>query len=81
MGYGNATAIWATLSRRGEMVLENRDQRIDLRRLYRGHQIDIGEAFRISPDGGANSLELTAAIEGEQPGHPERAATFATGSR
>ena len=73
MGFGNATTIWSTLSRRGETFGNNGDVQIDVCRLYRGHRLDFGTTFRISTEGGENTLGLVAAIQEERPGQSRSA--------
>jgi ABC-type branched-subunit amino acid transport system ATPase component len=73
MPYGNATAIWSALSRRGEVLWDNRDWQADVKRLFFGHQIEIGSSFLLSTLVGDNAVGLIVEVrddELEQAGPP-----------
>jgi hypothetical protein len=82
MSHGNLAPIWATHSRRGEVTwLERNDptgvpsRQYEVRRLFRGHDVDSGSCFRLSATTDAGSVELRAKIvEGE----PATASGFAS---
>jgi predicted ATPase len=60
---GDVTPIWSILSRRGEVSWEEREdaryQNVDVRRLFHGHDLEIGNEFRIT---GFNDAEMTEFI-------------------
>lgn len=56
MANGDFTAIWSTLLRRGEDIYGERDpvssssgRQVDIRRLFRGHEIEVGTSFSSFP--------------------------------
>jgi ABC-type branched-subunit amino acid transport system ATPase component len=72
---GSASAIWQVLSRRGEDIRIERDgpviatfREVDVRRLFNGHQIDIGSSFNILADSDTGHLVMSAAIIDEPAG-------------
>ena len=68
MPYGNATAIWSALSRRGEVLWEDREWQADVRRLFFGHRVEIRASFRLSTSNSENTIDMTAEIQEERPG-------------
>jgi hypothetical protein len=70
MASGDFQPIWSTLIRRGEELYQaERDptpagagRQVDLRRLFRGHRIEVDREFRISSEGEGGPRTLVARI-------------------
>ena len=67
---GDFAGIWSTLARRGEDIYGERDpvssasgRQVDIRRLFRGHEIEVGKQFQLSADGDFGGLSMSANIE------------------
>lgn len=69
---GDASAIWATLIRRGEDLWVERDQavgstrQVEIRRLFRGHEIGVGSWFSLSAGTDIGKRTLTAKVENQR---------------
>lgn len=77
-GSTEASAIWSILVRRGEDLWAERDptssvstRQVEIRRLFRGHEIQVGTSFRLYCDVEFGSRELIAKIEEYRPTQPE----------
>jgi predicted ATPase len=75
---GDVSSIWAALVRRGEDFWVERDQavavssrQVEIRRLFHGHEIEVGAFFRLSGDTEIGGLEMTAKVEEYRPAQPE----------
>ena len=67
---GDFTAIWSTLLRRGEDIYGEREpvasgigRQVDIRRLFRGHEIEVGKYFEISAETDSGGLVMVARID------------------
>ena len=67
---GDFTAIWSMLLRRGEDIYGERDpvtsgigRQVDIRRLFRGHEIEVGKHFEISANTDSGGLVMVARID------------------
>jgi ABC-type branched-subunit amino acid transport system ATPase component len=74
MANGDFTAIWSTLVRRGEDIYGERDptssnsgRQVDIRRLFRGHEIEVGKSFQFSADTDFGSVSMVARIDESRP--------------
>jgi predicted ATPase len=74
MANGDFTAIWSTLLRRGEDLYGERDpvtastgRQVDIRRLFRGHEIEIGKYFQLNADSDFGGLSMIAKIDEYRP--------------
>lgn len=70
MANGDFSAIWFTHLRRGEDFFGERDpatattgRQVDIRRLFRGHEIEVGKSFQVSAESDFGGLGMTARIE------------------
>jgi predicted ATPase len=70
MAVGDLSAIWSTLYRRGEDIWVERDlsspggsRQVEIRRLFRGHNIEIGKFFKLSAQTNAGDMAMVAKIE------------------
>jgi predicted ATPase len=68
------SAIWATLSRRGEDIYVDRDpmssgsgRQVDIRRLFRGHTIEVGKYFQLSAATDFGGMSMSARIDEYRP--------------
>ncbi|MGO9465111.1 MAG: AAA family ATPase [Isosphaeraceae bacterium] len=75
---GDASAIWSTLSRRGEDLWVERDlappaylRQVEIRRLFRGHDIDVGTSFGLSGELDTTGVTMTAKVEEFRQIQPE----------
>ena len=75
---GDFTAIWSTLLRRGEDIYGERGsvtspsgRQVDIRRLFRGHEIEVGKYFQISADSDFGDIAMIAKIDEYHPAQPE----------
>lgn len=74
---GDASAIWATLIRRGEDLWLERDQavgsarQVEIRRLFRGHEIGVGSWFSLSAGTDIGKRTLIAKVENQRPAQAE----------
>ena len=78
MAKGDASAIWTTLARRGEDLYGDRDTgslgtrwQVDIRRLFRGHKIEVGRSFQIAADVDHGRIDMFARIEESKPVQPQ----------
>src|SRR5271157_3370271 len=78
MANGDFTAIWSTLSRRGEDIYGERDpvspgsgRQVDIRRLFRGHEIEVGKYFQLSADSDFGGISMNAKIDEYRPMQPQ----------
>ncbi len=67
---GDFSSIWSTLRARGEDVFIDREdsnsspgRQVDIRRLFRGHELEAGKTFKISSEGDSGIKTMTAKIE------------------
>jgi ABC-type branched-subunit amino acid transport system ATPase component len=67
---GDFAAIWFTLLRRGEDIYGERDpvtsgvgRQADIRRLFRGHEIEVGKYFEVSAETDSGGLVMVAKID------------------
>ena len=74
MSNGDFSAIWSTLLRRGEDIYGERDpvtagigRQVDIRRLFRGHEIELGKYFEIFAGSDLGSMSMTAKINEYRP--------------
>ena len=76
---GDASAVWSILSRRGEdFVVVERDsnasmpssRQVDIRRLFRGHEIEAGRSFSLSAETDSGPLKLSAEVGVPRPVQP-----------
>ena len=74
MSNGDFSAIWSTLVRRGEDIYGERDpvtagtgRQVDIRRLFRGHEIELGKSFEICAGSDLGSMSVTARINEYRP--------------
>ncbi len=74
MANGDFTAIWSTHMRRGEDFYGERDpvtastgRQVDIRRLFRGHEIEVGMDFRLSAESDFGGFEMIATIDEYRP--------------
>jgi ABC-type branched-subunit amino acid transport system ATPase component len=71
LSIGDPSSIWSILSRRGEDLWGERDpnaslptsRQVDIRRLFRGHEIEVGKSFSLQADTDANPIRMVARIE------------------
>jgi hypothetical protein len=70
MANGDVSALWSTLVRRGEEIWIERElapassgRQVEIRRLFRGHEIEVGTSFRISSDMHNGGMKMTAKVE------------------
>ncbi len=70
MANGDFTAIWSTLLRRGEDIYGEHDlatvnpsRQVDIRRLFRGHEIEVGKCFQLSADSDFGGVAMIAKID------------------
>ncbi len=71
MADGDFSAMWSALSRRGEEIFVERDsarsgsfnRQVDIRRLFRGHEIGVDREFQLSANTDAGIVAITARIE------------------
>jgi hypothetical protein len=78
MANGDVSAIWSTLVRRGEETWIERElapassgRQVEIRRLFRGHDIEVGTCFRISGDMHTGGTKMTAKVEEYRDSQPE----------
>ena len=74
MANGDFTAIWHTHLRRGEDFYGERDpvtatlgRQVDIRRLFRGHEIEIGKHFQLSAESDFGGFAMVAKIDEYRP--------------
>ena len=74
MANGDLTVIWSTLLRRGEDIYGERDpvnastgRQVDIRRLFRGHEIEVGKYFQLSADTDFGGVAMVAKIDEYRP--------------
>jgi len=75
---GDASAIWSTFSRRGEDVWVERDltaavsspRQVEIRRLFRGHEIEVGASFELSGDMHTGGVRMNATVEEYRQAQP-----------
>ncbi len=75
---GDASAIWSTLSRRGEDVWVERDltaavssaRQVEIRRLFRGHEIEVGASFELSGNMQTGGVKMSATVEEYRQAQP-----------
>ena len=63
--HGDVSALWRTLWRRGEDYVEEdapTARCLDVRRLFNGHEIEIGKSFALTGDTDQTALSLSAEI-------------------
>jgi ABC-type branched-subunit amino acid transport system ATPase component len=71
------SAIWATLTRRGEDLYGEREsgavssRQVDIRRLFTGHEINVGQFFRISAATSLGPVSMTATIHEYETAQPQ----------
>ena len=70
MANDDFSAIWSTLLRRGEDFYGERDpvststgRQVDIRHLFRGHEIEVGKNFQVSADTDVGNIVMTAKID------------------
>jgi energy-coupling factor transporter ATP-binding protein EcfA2 len=74
MSNGDFTAIWSTLLRRGEDIYGERDpitastgRQVDIRRLFRGHEIEVDKDFQLFGDSDIGRISMIAKIDEYRP--------------
>jgi predicted ATPase len=70
MANGDVSALWSTLVRRGEEIWIERElapassgRQVEIRRLFHGHEIEVGASFRISGETHNGGMKITAKVE------------------
>jgi len=74
MSTGDVTSIWSTLLRRGEDIYGERDpvtassgRQAEIRRLFRGHEIEVGSSFQLFAESDFGNISMTAKIDDFRP--------------
>jgi ABC-type branched-subunit amino acid transport system ATPase component len=74
MANGDLTTIWSTLTERGEEIFGDQDpttagtwQIPDVRRLFRGHEIEAGKQLRLSADTDRGNVTIIVGINEYRP--------------
>jgi ABC-type Na+ transport system ATPase subunit NatA len=75
---GDPSSIWSILSRRGEDFLGERDpnvslpstRQVDIRRLIRGHEIEVGRGFSLKAETDIRPVSMFAKVEELKPAQP-----------
>jgi len=78
LAVGDPSSIWSILSRRGEDLWGERDpiaslstsRQVDIRRLFRGHEIEVGKSFSLHADTDSNPISMLGMIEEPRPVQP-----------